>query len=375
MLTTLTTVGYGDYLPKNVYEEIFILGLLLIGVAWFSYAVGMFHTVFADYSAMTAKKGDLAELNVWIKSLEELHGVLPAKLKKKILAHFMYYSANDMNTVLAKGYWRYKDASELRKIDQEYLSLLPAKQVRRIFRYLYDDFFYKFSYFFGKTWLRYDLAPHLQPRQYQTGKTILKQGDMAYELIFVLSGHVDCGIIIDREFHSAFVYLQGRTIIGDMPIFSNSYSIATFKAVNNVETFVIPRQPLIAILDAFYPEERVKFFQIISTRHNQIKKVVDTLKDENGYVDEVIPKIERETSKFTPHIDSRKQFIARMSTDFDNRVTSIPEKSYEAYTATNRALKEAWEEVERQKKIRLEVVQEIRSFEDTIHRSNRSSKY
>ena len=40
--TTLSTVGFGDYVPRSDEERIFVAILLLSGVATFSYVMGKF---------------------------------------------------------------------------------------------------------------------------------------------------------------------------------------------------------------------------------------------------------------------------------------------------------------------------------------------
>ena len=40
--TSLSTVGFGDYHPKSDEERIFVAFLLLVGVATFSYIMGIF---------------------------------------------------------------------------------------------------------------------------------------------------------------------------------------------------------------------------------------------------------------------------------------------------------------------------------------------
>lgn len=42
MLTTLTTVGFGDYNPKSEMERIIMTFILLIGVACFSWIMSQF---------------------------------------------------------------------------------------------------------------------------------------------------------------------------------------------------------------------------------------------------------------------------------------------------------------------------------------------
>lgn len=40
--TSLATVGFGDFHPRSDGERIFIASLLMIGVAIFSYIIGIF---------------------------------------------------------------------------------------------------------------------------------------------------------------------------------------------------------------------------------------------------------------------------------------------------------------------------------------------
>jgi len=43
--TTLSTVGFGDYVPRSDEERIFVAILLLSGVATFSYVIGKFSDI------------------------------------------------------------------------------------------------------------------------------------------------------------------------------------------------------------------------------------------------------------------------------------------------------------------------------------------
>jgi hypothetical protein len=54
MLTTITTVGYGDYLPKNIYEMALLSIIMLLCVALFAYFMGSFNTAIEDYNAITS---------------------------------------------------------------------------------------------------------------------------------------------------------------------------------------------------------------------------------------------------------------------------------------------------------------------------------
>jgi hypothetical protein len=69
-LTTLSTVGYGDYYPISEVEMLTICIIELGGVAFFSYIMGNFIDIVANYSAKMGTLDKSDALNDWIISLE-----------------------------------------------------------------------------------------------------------------------------------------------------------------------------------------------------------------------------------------------------------------------------------------------------------------
>ena len=70
VLTTLSTVGYGDYHPISNVEMIITSLVMLGGVAFFSYIMGNFIEIISNYDAKMGTLDKSDELNVWIISLE-----------------------------------------------------------------------------------------------------------------------------------------------------------------------------------------------------------------------------------------------------------------------------------------------------------------
>ena len=48
-LTTLSTVGYGDYTPITNLEKIVGILIMILGIAFFSYIMGNFNDVLINY--------------------------------------------------------------------------------------------------------------------------------------------------------------------------------------------------------------------------------------------------------------------------------------------------------------------------------------
>jgi len=95
-LTTLSTIGYGDYSAKSSQEK-FILGfIMMFGVTVFSYIMGNLIEILAAFSSLELAH-DHRDLTKWIALLSKLSGV--KKLKKslvtKIEEHFEFYWNNN----------------------------------------------------------------------------------------------------------------------------------------------------------------------------------------------------------------------------------------------------------------------------------------
>ena len=69
-LTTLSTVGYGDYHPISNIEMIITCIIMMGGVAFFSYIMGNFVDIVSNYSSKMGSLDRTDELNEWLVSLE-----------------------------------------------------------------------------------------------------------------------------------------------------------------------------------------------------------------------------------------------------------------------------------------------------------------
>lgn len=140
ILTTIATIGYGDYLPKNIYEMACIMCIMLFGVGLFAYIMGNFNNAISYYNEATSGKDSIGEMNSWLDSLEKVQGILPKSLRNRISDHFAFYFSEDRLNTLAKAYWEAENDDGLIAIDQEYVSNLPEDIYYSILDTLFSDF-------------------------------------------------------------------------------------------------------------------------------------------------------------------------------------------------------------------------------------------
>jgi len=97
VLTTLSTVGYGDLKPLNNWEKILGIFLIIIGIAFFSYIMQNFNDVLIDYDEQMGFVDYGSDLQVWLNSLSKFTSKkpLPRSLVKRIDHYFRFYWKND----------------------------------------------------------------------------------------------------------------------------------------------------------------------------------------------------------------------------------------------------------------------------------------
>lgn len=66
-LTTLSTVGYGDYFPISNEERVFAVIIMLGGVAFFSYIMGSFVEIISNYEQKMGHIDYSSNLHEWIQ--------------------------------------------------------------------------------------------------------------------------------------------------------------------------------------------------------------------------------------------------------------------------------------------------------------------
>jgi hypothetical protein len=136
-LTTLSTVGYGDFLPQNHAEKLLMSFVLLIGVTIFSLIMNKLMDVMKDFKDIGYTEGcNPRDLAKWVGLLAKINNGVPLRkdLVTSIEDFFDFYWANDrMRTLKSEA-------------DQRITNELQDTFVQQILmEFLYVDFLYIFK--------------------------------------------------------------------------------------------------------------------------------------------------------------------------------------------------------------------------------------
>ena len=95
-LTTLSTIGFGDFLPKSIHEKITVSFIMIIGVTVLSLIMNKFIQILNDFKEMTDNRDD-RNLSKFIALMSKFNQGKPLSrdLVDEIEGFFNFYWENN----------------------------------------------------------------------------------------------------------------------------------------------------------------------------------------------------------------------------------------------------------------------------------------
>ncbi|CDW87085.1 cation channel family protein [Stylonychia lemnae] len=302
-LTTLATVGYGDYYPISNLERIIAVFIMLCGVAFFSYIMGSFIEIISNYEKKMGVIDKGTDLHNWMTLLTRFtnNKPLPKSLSAQIENHFGYFWANDRLASLSQMFFN--------------------TQENRESRFLYDVSF------------------GFMPRKFEPteeDKIIYDEEEEVPEMYFIVEGQIGIGYSliangISRKQYKIAKKIKSDCIICDHYVANCQKSQFIYIVIKEVKSFaltkkflqkeIFPKYPEIAFqikADSLLRYKRNIHKQVEINKKSAYKRIMIDEKNKNGielekkklnqdqelnmYMKEKIDGIQKEISKFTEGI-------------------------------------------------------------------------
>jgi CRP-like cAMP-binding protein len=247
-LVTIFTIGYGDITSTNIYEYMYNVFLLVVGISTYTYAVSSISYIIEKSDEVTVnynKKMDYLE-NLRIKH------ELPLKLYRKILRFLKY---------------EYK----INKTDKYYLlNDLPLILRNELINNMYNDMLRNYIFFKGITNTEFSIRVlvALRPLKAVRDDVIINEGDYIEELIFVRRG-----ILSIEKLYKGHILkilnLRKKEHFGEVEMLLNQRCQFTVKVKSRVTELNLIKKTDLIDIGSEYPET----FDIITQRssHNMIQ--------------------------------------------------------------------------------------------------------
>ena len=248
MLTTLSTIGYGDFFPLTNIERVICVVVMLFGVAFFSYIMGRIIEILENLnSEKSGTENDETDLKNWFTMLARFkkNRILSKKLKKNIEDYFEYFWKNDRLASI--------------KADNEYMKALPRSIKRRIMiNYLFGDVLFLFRHFFRTvdnldSKFLYTICFGFQPRRFNEGEIIYEEESECPEIYFIMNGLVNVGCRLPwvaKPFMMQKV-LKERQIIADFYVCFNKKAEFLYQALRTTECYCLSKKHINEVFSKF----------------------------------------------------------------------------------------------------------------------------
>ena len=182
-VTTMTTIGYGDLIPTNDKEVLFVVTAMLISALIFGFLLSNMGSLLASVdrqvAAVEAANDSMKEYVAW----RGLPKALAVRVKKHHALYFEKGSAFDEVDLIA--------------------GLSPTLR-SEVTCFVLKSTLGKLPLFTGAldTEFQMEVFPYIQPVTYMKDEVIFRKGDVSRELMFLLEGQVSILGVVENEVDS-----------------------------------------------------------------------------------------------------------------------------------------------------------------------------
>ena len=231
VVTTTSTLGYGDYTPYGIKETLASLIILFIGVILFSFNLtSILNLVSESRQSLIKYQEKMITLNVYMKSKK-----LPKFLKFKLRKYLEYTHKSTKSKLKEENILKIL-SEPLREELFGYTA--GGKLIRKckIFLQLYE----------GKVIRK--LSLYFKNRVFSSSDVILEEGETSFSIFFIISGTVE---VFHSGTRTVFKILKPGNFFGEIGFFAKKPRTATIRCADMVECLTFRREELDLILNKF----------------------------------------------------------------------------------------------------------------------------
>lgn len=236
VITTLTSVGYGDIVPHGNVEMLFTILLQILGVAVLALFVGAVVGIFTKKNPAEQRFGENMEK---LRALIHYQSI-PKRLENRISDYFTYewkqklgYDESELMESLPYGL-RMELQLEFKKNVIKDIPLFDCV----------DDHFIR------------DVAQYLTPMILTPGDYLFRAGDIANSMFFVQKGKIK---VLSADEGKQLTILQKGDFMGEIGLFKKVTRTATVKSISYSDVYELQKKEFDKVLKR-YPKiaEKIK---------------------------------------------------------------------------------------------------------------------
>jgi len=229
-ITTITTIGYGDIVPSTTAQMIYVMAVEIIGVGMYGFVIGNVANILSKKDPSKQQyQNNLDNLTSLIRLRK-----LPVELHQKLRDYYTYI------------YYQKFGYDEV-----NFINKLPKSLSSEVSYYIKKDLISKIPIFqeASREFVE-GISLHLKPVVVVPNSYVFKEGDVAEEMYFVVSGKLK--VLIDSD-QKEIAELNDGDFFGEIAIFENIKRTASVKAITYCDLYILSKQQYSAVA-LKYPE-------------------------------------------------------------------------------------------------------------------------
>ena len=249
----ITTVGYGDIVPKNLYETIFATFLILVGGLAYPAVIGAIASLMSNLNAKQS------EYNRKMRTLGRYmdHKHIPVDIRKRIVRYYDYL-------------W-----SRQRGVDEDVIfQSLPGPLRMEVASFINGNVIENIPFFeCCISDLKRSLLSVLKPMVFLPNDYIVRAGELGLEMYLLERGAVR---VTSADGGMTFAVLTQGDYFGEACLLKAAKRMAAVRAIGYCDCFVLTRQAFDGVLSSF-PGEYDKLVR-------ELNKTLEKKKVQNAMV-------------------------------------------------------------------------------------------
>ncbi len=232
VVTTLTTVGYGDIHPNSNIGRIYTMGVMMIGVGMYGFVIGNISTLLVSANVpKAANREKMATLASYLKQYE-----IPSDLQENIFNFYSYSLKHHVSDSFSKLLSELP--GELSNDLTDHVNIFLITQVP-LFRN-------------ASRKLIKEIVKCFKTEIFSPSENIIQSGEVGNEMYFLVSGIVD---VISPDGKS-LNKLRTGSFFGELAFLRKTKRIATVKALSYCQVYRLSNEDLEKIMAKYPPLKR-----------------------------------------------------------------------------------------------------------------------
>jgi hypothetical protein len=228
VITTFSTIGYGDITPMNVPQIAYTILIEVIGVGMFGYMIGNIASLLANLDIARSKYQEkINRLNLYLEYRD-----IPILLRQKLRRYYKYM-------------WESRRGYDENMIIRD----LPSALQKELAMHIHADVLEKVPLFRGATdGFMKEIVMKLTPAMFTPGDFIFREGEVGHNMYFISKGSVE---ILSEKTGQVYANLSEGGYFGEIALLKDSPRNATVRALDYCDLYTLDKDSFQMVLRQF----------------------------------------------------------------------------------------------------------------------------